>query len=86
MEESCLLRKFLNAWHTNPWPVGRPLTTIRHTYLHALQYIGEISENNGQGRLNDLLPTIRQDPNDWESRRLRLTLNTVGYIPPSPLL
>eukprot|EP00957_Ditylum_brightwellii_P018638 1400378-Ditylum_brightwellii.AAC.1 len=66
MEESCLPRKFLNAWHPNPCPVGRPLTTIRHTYLHALRYIGEISDGDEQCRLNDWLPTIQQDPNEWE--------------------
>eukprot|EP00957_Ditylum_brightwellii_P059429 4511924-Ditylum_brightwellii.AAC.1 len=49
MEESCLPRKFLNAWHPNPRPIGCPLTSIRHMYLHALRYIGEIPENNNQG-------------------------------------
>eukprot|EP00957_Ditylum_brightwellii_P043782 3320746-Ditylum_brightwellii.AAC.1 len=49
MEESCLPRKFPNVWHPNPQPMGRPLTTIRHTYLHALRYIGEISENDNKG-------------------------------------
>ena len=81
MEESRLPRKFLNAWHPNSRPVGRPLTTIRHTYLHALRYIGEIPENDDKGKLNDWLPAIRQDPNAWETRRLRLTPNIVGYIP-----
>ena len=81
MEESCLPRKFLNAWHPKPRPVGRPLTTIRHTYLHALWYIKEIPENDDKGKLNDWLPAIRQDPNAWETRRLRLTPNIVGYIP-----
>eukprot|EP00957_Ditylum_brightwellii_P071695 5450562-Ditylum_brightwellii.AAC.1 len=64
MEESCLPRKFLNAWHPNPQLVGRPLTTIRHTYLHALQYIGEIPEDDNKGKLNDWLPAIQQDPKD----------------------
>eukprot|EP00957_Ditylum_brightwellii_P032884 2493339-Ditylum_brightwellii.AAC.1 len=51
MEESHLPRKFLNNWHPNPRPVGRPLTTIRLTYLHALQYIVEIPDNDDQDRM-----------------------------------
>eukprot|EP00957_Ditylum_brightwellii_P195485 14894512-Ditylum_brightwellii.AAC.1 len=86
MEESPLPRKFLNAWHPNPPPVGCHLTTIRHTYLHALQYIGKIPENNNQGKLNDWLSTIQQDPNNWENRHLHFTPNIVGYIHPSPPL
>eukprot|EP00957_Ditylum_brightwellii_P113715 8670234-Ditylum_brightwellii.AAC.1 len=36
MEETRLPCKFLAACHIHPRPVGRPQTTIRHTYVHAL--------------------------------------------------
>eukprot|EP00957_Ditylum_brightwellii_P036339 2751758-Ditylum_brightwellii.AAC.1 len=50
MEESCLPRKFLNAWHPNLHPIDHPLTTIRYTYLHALLYIEAIPDGDDQGR------------------------------------
>eukprot|EP00957_Ditylum_brightwellii_P154250 11738771-Ditylum_brightwellii.AAC.1 len=58
MDESCLLGKLINAWHPKPCPVGHPLTTIRHTYLHALQYVKEIPEDDDQCKLNNWMSTI----------------------------
>eukprot|EP00957_Ditylum_brightwellii_P071764 5455091-Ditylum_brightwellii.AAC.1 len=53
ISESHLPRMFVNAWHENPRPVGQPLTTIRHTYLHSLRLIGEISDEDDVGLLDD---------------------------------
>eukprot|EP00957_Ditylum_brightwellii_P008770 665072-Ditylum_brightwellii.AAC.1 len=66
INESRLPRKFINAWHPNPRPVGCPLTTIRHTYLHALRLVEAIPEDDKQGKINDWMPTICQDPIGWE--------------------
>eukprot|EP00957_Ditylum_brightwellii_P067804 5146596-Ditylum_brightwellii.AAC.1 len=85
MDESHLPQKFINAWHHKHRPVGRPLTTIRHTYLHALQCIKEIPEDNDQGKLNDWMPTIQRDLISWEKRWLELTPNIIGQVPPPPL-
>ena len=82
MSESRLPRMFINAWHENPRPVGRPLTTIRHTYLHSLRLIGEISDDDDVGLLDDWMTTIRNDPTDWDRRRFGLTPLIVGYTPP----
>eukprot|EP00957_Ditylum_brightwellii_P008260 624392-Ditylum_brightwellii.AAC.1 len=53
MKESWLLRKFINAWHPKAQPVGRPLTTICHTYIHTLQVVGKIPEFDDINKLND---------------------------------
>eukprot|EP00957_Ditylum_brightwellii_P089665 6828596-Ditylum_brightwellii.AAC.1 len=82
MEKSCLPRKFINNWYPKACPVGGPLTTIHHTYLQALQLIGEILEDDEDGRLNDWMPTIWKDPPTWECRRLELTPHIIGYVPP----
>ena len=39
MENNRMPRKMLCCWLNSPRPVGRPLTTIRHTYLDALRRI-----------------------------------------------
>eukprot|EP00957_Ditylum_brightwellii_P009422 712072-Ditylum_brightwellii.AAC.1 len=66
--------------HSNPRLVGRPLTTIRHTYLHALKLIEEIPWEDKDGRLTDWIPTIQSDPQDWDKCRLALTPNIVRYV------
>ena len=81
MSESRLPRKFINAWHQNPRPIGRPLTTIRHTYLFALKLIGAIREDDDDGRLSDWMPPIQQNPAEWEACRLALTPHNIGYVP-----
>eukprot|EP00957_Ditylum_brightwellii_P207441 15353002-Ditylum_brightwellii.AAC.1 len=81
MEESRLPMKFINAWYPKARPVGRPLTTIRHTYLQALRLIGEIPEDDEDGRLNDWMPTIRKDPPAWERRRLDTYLFSSFLLP-----
>eukprot|EP00957_Ditylum_brightwellii_P140124 10677509-Ditylum_brightwellii.AAC.1 len=35
-----------------------------------------------QGRLNDWMPTIPWDPITWGGKRLELTPNIIGYVPP----
>eukprot|EP00957_Ditylum_brightwellii_P150342 11448324-Ditylum_brightwellii.AAC.1 len=65
MDESRLPQKFINAWRPKPHPVERPLTNIRHAYLHALQYVKEIPEDDDQDKLNDWMPTIWWDPVSW---------------------
>eukprot|EP00957_Ditylum_brightwellii_P005273 402509-Ditylum_brightwellii.AAC.1 len=80
MKESCLPRKFINAWHTNPHPVGCPLTTIRHTYLHALKLIKEIPLEDKDRGLTDWMPTIQSDPQEWDNCCLALTPNIVGFV------
>eukprot|EP00957_Ditylum_brightwellii_P019811 1494502-Ditylum_brightwellii.AAC.1 len=62
MEESCLPRKCINDWYPKAHPAGRPLTTICYTYLHTLQMIGEIPEDDKDGRLNDWMTMIWKDP------------------------
>eukprot|EP00957_Ditylum_brightwellii_P178830 13621594-Ditylum_brightwellii.AAC.1 len=86
MNESQLPRKFVNAWHPNPRPVGCPLTTTRHTYLHALRVAEVISEDDKQGKLKNWMPTIHQDPIGWDKWRLEITPNLAGYVPPPPTL
>eukprot|EP00957_Ditylum_brightwellii_P078337 5956356-Ditylum_brightwellii.AAC.1 len=68
MEESCLPRKFINTWHPQACPVGRPLTTIQHTHLHALKFAKVIPEDDDQGKLIDWMPSILEDPIGWEKR------------------
>eukprot|EP00957_Ditylum_brightwellii_P204439 15339252-Ditylum_brightwellii.AAC.1 len=80
MDESCLPQNFINAWHINPRPVGRPLTTIRHTYLHTIKLTKEIPWEDKDGRLTDWMPTIQLDPQEWDNHRLALTPNIVGYV------
>eukprot|EP00957_Ditylum_brightwellii_P136541 10412638-Ditylum_brightwellii.AAC.1 len=82
MKESWLPRKFLTAWHPNVRPVGRPLTTICHTYLHALWLVGAILEFDDDRKLNDWMPGIREDPSVWERKRLELTSRIIGYVSP----
>eukprot|EP00957_Ditylum_brightwellii_P117190 8937417-Ditylum_brightwellii.AAC.1 len=76
MEESRLPRKFINARHPQTCLVGSPLTTIRHTYLHALKYAIVFLEDDEQGKLNDWMHGIQEDPISWE-KRLELTPNIV---------
>eukprot|EP00957_Ditylum_brightwellii_P173053 13175351-Ditylum_brightwellii.AAC.1 len=85
MGESCLPWKFINVWHPQAHLVGRPLTTIQHTYLHALKFIKVILEDDDQVKLIDWMPSILEDPIDWGKRMLELTPNIVGYIPPPTL-
>eukprot|EP00957_Ditylum_brightwellii_P047500 3607570-Ditylum_brightwellii.AAC.1 len=73
MNESQLPRKFITTWHPNPCPVGRPLTTIWYIYLYALQVAEVIPEDDKQGKLNDWMPTICQDPIGWDKWRLEIT-------------
>ena len=80
MKESCLPQKFINAWHSNPRLVRRPLTTTCHTYLHALKLTKEIPWEDEDGRLTDWIPTIQSNPQDWIKRHLALTTNIVGYV------
>eukprot|EP00957_Ditylum_brightwellii_P047984 3644105-Ditylum_brightwellii.AAC.1 len=68
MEESCLPQKFINAWHPQARPVGCPLTTIRHTYLHDLKFAKVILEDDDHGKLIDWMPGILEDPISWEKR------------------
>eukprot|EP00957_Ditylum_brightwellii_P164344 12511475-Ditylum_brightwellii.AAC.1 len=82
MKESQLPIKFLTAWHPKARPVGRPLTTIRHTYLHILWLVGAIPEFNDIRKLNNWMPGICKDPSVWERKKLELTLRIIGYIPP----
>uniref|UniRef100_A0A7S2I8R2 Endonuclease-reverse transcriptase n=2 Tax=Helicotheca tamesis TaxID=374047 RepID=A0A7S2I8R2_9STRA len=83
MKETRLPRKFINAWHPNPRPVGRPLTTIRHTYLRALKLIDELDESDSAGKLDGWMRTIRLNPPDWETRRLALTPHIIGFQSPT---
>eukprot|EP00957_Ditylum_brightwellii_P025613 1935540-Ditylum_brightwellii.AAC.1 len=46
MDKNCLPCKFLTVWYIYPRPIGRPQTTIRHTYLHALQFAGVLEESD----------------------------------------
>lgn len=80
MKESCLPQKFINAWHSNPRLVRRPLTTTCHTYLHALKLTKEIPWEDEDGRLTDWIPTIQSDPQDWDKGHLALISNIVGYV------
>eukprot|EP00957_Ditylum_brightwellii_P004902 373656-Ditylum_brightwellii.AAC.1 len=66
MDKSCLSRKFLAAWHRNPWPVGRIQTTIHHSYIHALQLNGAIQEDDKARKLSDWFPQVMDDPEVWE--------------------
>eukprot|EP00957_Ditylum_brightwellii_P004781 364356-Ditylum_brightwellii.AAC.1 len=66
MDKLYLPRKFLAAWHRNPWPVGRRQTTICHSYIHALQLIGRIPEDNKDGKLYDWFLQVMDDPDVWE--------------------
>eukprot|EP00957_Ditylum_brightwellii_P041893 3173027-Ditylum_brightwellii.AAC.1 len=84
MSESRLPRKFINAWHKKPRPVGQPLVTIWHTYLHSLRLIGEILADDDVSLLDDWMSTIWKDPTDWDQCRFDLTPLTVGYTPLKP--
>eukprot|EP00957_Ditylum_brightwellii_P086764 6602355-Ditylum_brightwellii.AAC.1 len=53
MGKSCLPRKFLAVWHSNPCPVGRRQMTIRHSYIHALHMIGTSKEDDKARKLSD---------------------------------
>eukprot|EP00957_Ditylum_brightwellii_P142945 10892095-Ditylum_brightwellii.AAC.1 len=78
MDESCLPRKCLAAWHRNPYPVGRRQTTIRYSYIHALRMIDAILEDDKAGKLSDCLPQLTDDLEAWERRRKPLTPNILG--------
>ena len=78
MEETRLPRKFLAAWHVHPRPVGRPQTTIRHTYVHALRFAEVIPPTDKTGKLSDWLPKITEEPKEWEKLRRCLTPNLIG--------
>ena len=78
MEEKRLPRKFLAAWHIHPRPVGRPQTTIRHTYLHALRFAGVTEESDKAGKLSDWMPTIQEDPKKWNTFPRSITPNLIG--------
>ena len=79
MEENRLPRKFISTWHINPRSHGRPQTTIRHTYMHALRMIEAISPDDKQGQLETWLKPILYDPRAWEARRKTLTPNLIGW-------
>ena len=78
MPENRLPRKFLAAWHFHPRPTGRPQTTIRHSYIHALRFAGVLPEEEKNGKLADWLPQIADDPKEWERFRRSLTPNLTG--------
>ena len=79
MEESRMPRKMISAWVSNPRPVGRPLTTIRHTYLHVLRRMGVIDEDDKTGLLRDWIGYIKGDVEPtWAQRRQALTPNLIG--------
>lgn len=59
-------------------PVGRPRQTIRHTYLHALKFMGVIPEEDQASLISDWLPAARDDPKDWEFQRKALTPCLIG--------
>eukprot|EP00957_Ditylum_brightwellii_P100505 7661971-Ditylum_brightwellii.AAC.1 len=69
MNESRLPRKFLAAWHIHPRPVGRPQTTIWHTYMHALRFAEVLPPEDKTGKLADWMPKIVEDPKEWENLR-----------------
>eukprot|EP00957_Ditylum_brightwellii_P180019 13713417-Ditylum_brightwellii.AAC.1 len=78
MDESCLPRKFLAAWHRNPPPVGRRQATIHHSYIHALCMIGTILEDDKAGKLSGWFPQVKDDPEAWERRHKLLMPNILG--------
>eukprot|EP00957_Ditylum_brightwellii_P055998 4243753-Ditylum_brightwellii.AAC.1 len=61
-----LPRKYLAAWVSNPWPIGRPQTTIWSTYLDALHVIDAIDPDDKQGCLEEWFPQITDDQKLWE--------------------
>eukprot|EP00957_Ditylum_brightwellii_P109757 8371561-Ditylum_brightwellii.AAC.1 len=78
MEETHLPRKFIDAWHINPSPIGRPQQTIRHMYLSALRLMSAISADDKQGSVATCFPQVTDDPKEWETRRKLLTPNLIG--------
>ena len=49
-------RKMLLYWINNLRPVGRPLTSIRRTYLDALRRIKAIKSDDTCGKVQDWFP------------------------------
>eukprot|EP00957_Ditylum_brightwellii_P171116 13026196-Ditylum_brightwellii.AAC.1 len=73
MKETCLPRKFIGAWHANPWPFGRPQQTIGHMYLHALRMMVAIPTEDKEGKFATWFPKAIEDSKDWDRRRKLLT-------------
>ena len=64
-------RKMLCCWLNTPRPVGRPLTTVRHTYLDALRRIKVIQIDDVCGKINDWFPLAKNEK-EWEKVRKNL--------------
>ena len=61
-------RKMLCCWLNSPRPVGRPLTTIRHTYLDGLRRIKVIQNDDVCGKIQDWFPLAKKEK-EWEKIR-----------------
>jgi len=64
-------RNMLLCWFNDSRPVGRPLTTIRHTYLDALRRIKAIQNDDVCGKVQDWFPLAKNEK-EWEKVRERL--------------
>lgn len=64
-------RKMLFCCLNESRPVGRPLTTIRHTYLDALRRIKAIQNDDVCGKVQDWFPLAKNEK-EWEKVRERL--------------
>eukprot|EP00957_Ditylum_brightwellii_P101749 7754207-Ditylum_brightwellii.AAC.1 len=77
IEETCLPRKFIGAWHANSHPVGRPQQTICHMYLCELHMMRKIPMDDMEGIFAMWFPQATIDPKEWERHRKLLTPNLI---------
>ena len=61
MENNRIPRKMSCCWLSSPRPVGRPLKTIRHTYLDALRRIKAIQNDDVCGKIQDWFPLAKKE-------------------------
>ena len=74
-----LIRPFINAWHKQNRPIGRPIQTIKHTYLYALKKVNLIPEDDMSGKLNVWTEKAKNEK-DWEEMRLSLLKHITGEL------
>ena len=61
----------LCCWLNNTRPVGRPLATIRNTYIDALRRIKAIQSDDVCGKVQDWFPLAKNEK-EWERIREKL--------------